>query len=249
MKNNPNSVPRFMILTVIGLFVAPLFVLPVSSDEKYTEQVIASEQKAVVGKVGEVDKLPNQSIKVSPESIRVETLEQGYTSVAPPPPPEVLPAMIHNKQPTFFNDVKWALQWPFPVGVPVSGVYGPRIAPCAGCSSNHKGVDFTPGYGSPTQVIYPGVVKSVKNSGNSGLGYNVIIGHVIDGENVDTVYGHMITDSSELKVGDLVKTGDKVGLVGNTGSSTGAHLHFEVRVEGIQVNPFAWMSKHAGVVQ
>jgi murein DD-endopeptidase MepM/ murein hydrolase activator NlpD len=55
----------------------------------------------------------------------------------------------------------------------------------------------------------------------------------------------MITGSSPLAVGQAVKVGDLVGLVGSTGASTGAHLHLEIRPDGVAVDPFAWLEAHA----
>jgi murein DD-endopeptidase MepM/ murein hydrolase activator NlpD len=78
-----------------------------------------------------------------------------------------------------------------------------------------------------------------------GYGQYVYLEHEINNRSVLTVYAHMQRNSSPLRVGDEVEVGDFIGLVGNTGTSTGPHLHFEVRIEGDYVDPFAWLKENA----
>jgi murein DD-endopeptidase MepM/ murein hydrolase activator NlpD len=137
------------------------------------------------------------------------------------------------------------VRWPFPVAVPISDGYGARVSPCSGCSSQHKGTDFTPGVGAPITAIADGVV-SVKEVSSWGFGNHVFIDHVINGQKVTTVYAHMQEGSSALQVGDVVTAGQFVGLVGATGAATGPHLHLEIRLDGVvQVDPFAWLKANA----
>jgi hypothetical protein len=135
------------------------------------------------------------------------------------------------------------VRWPFPVAVPISSGFGNRIAPCRYCSSYHRGVDFVPGRGAPTYAMAEGVVTQSEFSG--GYGQHVYIEHQINGQSVLTVYAHLQQDSSPLRVGDRVSAGDFIGLVGSTGTSTGAHLHFEVRIDGVYVDPFAFLTANA----
>src|SRR3954468_9222087 len=147
---------------------------------------------------------------------------------------------------SFVNNRRSAVQWPFAVAVPVTDGFGYRVSPCPGCSTMHQGTDFTPGYGAPIQAIADGVVRSVKQS-NSGLGMHVVLEHLIDGDLVTSTYAHMQFGSVPLKQGQAVSVGDLVGLVGNTGSSTGPHLHLEIRLGGTKaVDAYAWLKKHAG---
>jgi murein DD-endopeptidase MepM/ murein hydrolase activator NlpD len=141
-----------------------------------------------------------------------------------------------------FTPTIGAIRWPFPYSVPISDGWGPRVAPCDGCSTFHQGVDFTPGTGTPIYAIADGVVE--EHSGDSGFdsfGNHVIIRHNIPGQNIESLYAHMITGSSILQVGDAIKVGDFIGLVGDTGSSVGAHLHFEIHIDKVPVDPFAWL--------
>lgn len=148
----------------------------------------------------------------------------------------------YNTANTFTNNPASAVQWPFPVGVPISDGFGPRVAPTAGASSNHKGVDFTPGEGTPVNAVAAGVVRLVQETDQGGLGVYVVIDHVIDGVSVSSWYGHMLTGSPVVTEGQLVVAGQQIGAVGNTGISTGAHTHLEIHVENTPVDPFAWIS-------
>ncbi|WP_394771647.1 M23 family metallopeptidase [Lacisediminihabitans sp.] len=143
----------------------------------------------------------------------------------------------------YTNDPNGTIQWPFPVAVPISSGFGPRIAPCGGCSSFHEGVDFTPGSGVPIGAIADGVVSLVSSSG--AYGNHVIIDHVVNGQKVQSLYAHMQTGSVTVAVGDVVKVTQVIGKVGSTGESTGAHLHLEIHLDGTPVDPFAWLKANA----
>ncbi|CAN5553982.1 hypothetical protein BH09ACT4_BH09ACT4_19600 [soil metagenome] len=136
------------------------------------------------------------------------------------------------------------VQWPVAPNTDVSSGFGLRIAPCWGCSSDHQGVDFDPGEGTAIHVVADGVVvESALEAG--GLGQHVVVEHNIDGKVVQTVYGHMILGSQTVRTGDKVKMGEIIGLVGSTGASTGAHLHFEVRPGGVDaIEPLHWLKKN-----
>lgn len=147
---------------------------------------------------------------------------------------------------TFTNNPNGAIQWPFPVGVPISDWYGPRVSPTEGASSNHMGVDFAPGSGVPIQIMADGVVREVVLGDNGGCGVNVTIDHMIGGQLVSSKYCHLQSGSVRVTAGQQVRVAEIVGLVGNTGVSTGAHLHFEVLLDGTrQVDPYAWLTANA----
>jgi murein DD-endopeptidase MepM/ murein hydrolase activator NlpD len=133
------------------------------------------------------------------------------------------------------------VQWPIPPSTDISDGFGYRISPCRGCSSDHQGVDFLPGYGAPIHAVADGVV--VQSASDGGLGQHVVIQHVINGQMVQTVYGHMIYGSQTVRVGDTVTRGEILGDTGSTGASTGPHLHFEVRPGGGDaVEPLSWLA-------
>ncbi|RKR73075.1 M23 family metallopeptidase [Frondihabitans australicus] len=139
-----------------------------------------------------------------------------------------------------------AVQWPFPGGAPISSGFGARqVARCSFCSTNHLGLDFTPGAGTPIHSVAAGVVSRV-DRGSGALGVNVWVDHVIAGRAVTTVYAHMLAGSPAVAPGQRVAVGQVLGRVGSTGNSTGAHLHFEVHVAGRAVDPLPWLRAHAG---
>ena len=134
------------------------------------------------------------------------------------------------------------VQWPIAPTSDISSGFGWRVAPCRwGCSSDHQGVDFDPGYGTPIEVVADGVV--VESNSDGGLGQHIIVQHQIDGAMVQSVYGHMIFGSNTVNVGDTVTRGEVIGDVGSTGASTGPHLHFEIRPDGgAAIEPLAWLA-------
>lgn len=108
--------------------------------------------------------------------------------------------------------------------------YGMRIHPIQQIPIFHHGMDFTASVGTEIYVTGDGVVTDVGYSG--GFGNRVTVDH---GFGYKTIYAHMSKFST--KVGDVVKRGQVIGLVGNTGDSTGPHLHYEVHKNGQTVNP------------
>ena len=121
-----------------------------------------------------------------------------------------------------------------PAGLPVTARltsgFGMRPHPIRGGMRAHSGVDLAAPYGSPIVATGDGVIGTAGWSG--GYGLLVAISH---GDGVQTRYGHM----SRLNVaaGQEVRRGDVIGFVGSTGQSTGPHVHYEVRVDGVATNP------------
>jgi murein DD-endopeptidase MepM/ murein hydrolase activator NlpD len=122
----------------------------------------------------------------------------------------------------------------WPVGGLLSSGYGWRRDPLTGQRALHDGVDIAALPGKPVQATASGVVAKVLQYG--GLGRAVYVSH---GYGVTTVYGHM--SRVLVKPGQRIDRGSTVGLVGNTGRSTGYHLHYEVQLEGRAVNPLPYM--------
>lgn len=145
---------------------------------------------------------------------------------------------------TFNIEMKTVVQYPVD-RVVISSGYGPRLAACHGCSTDHKGVDYTPGRGTPIYAIAHGVVT--ESGWNGGYGQVVRIEHTINGQRVESLYAHMQAGSLRHRVGDTVYAGDIIGAVGNTGVSTGPHLHFEIHVNGININPSPWLTNNVNI--
>lgn len=101
-------------------------------------------------------------------------------------------------------------------------------------SSFHKGLDMAAPEGTPYYAADSGTVLYATNDGgyNGGAGNWVVIAH---GNGIVTKYMHSLT--TFVKPGDQVQRGQNIGLVGNTGNSSGSHLHFQVEVDGVAVNP------------
>jgi len=142
------------------------------------------------------------------------------------------------------------VRWPFPFPVRISSGFGPRVAPCGGCSTYHEGVDMVPGDKAAIFSSSTGVVTT-RDAGDNGhysstYGNVVMITSKVNGHTVRFTYAHMTTGSSALQLGDTVQVGDFIGLVGETGEATGPHLHFEVNVDGVTIDPIPWMTANAG---
>ena len=113
--------------------------------------------------------------------------------------------------------------------------FGRRKAPKRGASTYHKGIDWATPVGTAVAASSGGTV--VRAGWGSGYGYVVMIQHP-DGK--QTRYGHL--SKILVKNGQTVKQGQKIALSGNTGVSTGPHIHFEILVNGVQVNPLNYMN-------
>ena len=109
--------------------------------------------------------------------------------------------------------------------------FGYRIHPIHKVRKMHQGIDFTAPRGTPIQATGNGVVERIEKR-TTGYGHNIIINH---GYGYKTLYGHM--SRFDVKKGERVKKGQQIGLVGNTGSSTAPHCHYEVHYKGTKVNP------------
>lgn len=110
--------------------------------------------------------------------------------------------------------------------------YGYRIDPVYNVRTFHKGMDFTCDKKTPVYATADGVVESAK--WQSGYGYTVVIDH---GYGYKTLYAHLLDGKFLVKPKQQVVRGEQIALSGNSGKSTGPHLHYEVLVKGRNVNP------------
>jgi murein DD-endopeptidase MepM/ murein hydrolase activator NlpD len=122
----------------------------------------------------------------------------------------------------------------WPVQGRVTGSFGERIDPFSGEGAFHRGVDIAANVG--TRIIAPadGVIRFAEIV--QGYGRTVLIDH---GNGISTLYGHM--SGYAVTPGELVHRGDTVGYVGQSGRSTGPHLHYEVRIFNTPVNPSRYL--------
>ncbi len=123
-------------------------------------------------------------------------------------------------QPVSLQDFYW-----------ISSVFGYRTDPMTKLRTMHKGIDFASSVGTPVYATGDGIVKSASYS-SGGYGREIIIDH---GFGYTTLYGHL--NSILVYKGQKIKRGMVIGNIGNTGKSTGPHLHYEVRLYNRAQNP------------
>jgi len=125
-----------------------------------------------------------------------------------------------------------------PVGWPVKGwltsSFGMRRDPFNGRRKMHEGLDIAARTGTAVVATADGIVSSVKTE--PGYGKVVIVDH---GYGYRTIYGH--NSKYYVKVGQRVRRGERIAAVGNTGRSTGSHVHYEIRLNGVPVNPYKYL--------
>jgi len=123
----------------------------------------------------------------------------------------------------------------------ISSRFGLRTHPVHGYSKMHKGVDFAASIGTPILAAGNGIVEFKGHKG--GYGNYIKIRH----NNVyATAYAHISKFAPSVKIGSKVKQGQVIAYVGNTGVTTGAHLHYEVHKHGTQINPQSVKSTSMG---
>lgn len=122
----------------------------------------------------------------------------------------------------------------------LSSGFGQRPDPFTGQRAFHSGLDLRAAYGAPVHVAATGEVTEVGSGGEFGLTV-----HVSHGYGFETVYCHL--SEARVRPGQRVKRGDTIGAVGISGRSTGAHLHYEVRVGGALRDPSAFILMPRGL--
>jgi murein DD-endopeptidase MepM/ murein hydrolase activator NlpD len=121
--------------------------------------------------------------------------------------------------------------WPVPHFYKVSSSFGPRGR------KHHDGIDIPAPRGTPIVAVDTGVVIYSDN-GIRGYGNMIVLAH---GDDIFTVYAH--NSKNKVDKGDRVDKGEVIGYIGNTGRSTGPHLHFEIRVKNKVKNPARFLSQ------
>jgi murein DD-endopeptidase MepM/ murein hydrolase activator NlpD len=136
------------------------------------------------------------------------------------------------------HSTQYRFTWPEPKAQ-ISQPFGPSTywfePPYGRYPHFHTGIDLVEPFGSPVYAADDGVVALVGSS-SSGYGNYVVIAH---SGGLDTLYGHLST--ALVKVGQSVTQGMPVGLEGSSGNSTGAHLHFELRINQVPINPAPYL--------
>ena len=202
---------------------------------KADQEAIRAEKEAVRAeqekKVAEAKKLLDE-INASAEKVN-EALDAENAAIAK------LNADIAKKQKEMEEerrknnvvlDTGSGYTWPLPGYYKLTSAFGYRIHPITGRPHSHTGIDIPAPYGTSVKAARGGQV--ITSGRHSSYGEYVVIDH---GNGNSTLYAHM--SSRSVSVGQIVKQGQEVGKVGSTGSSTGNHLHLEIRVNYTRVDP------------
>ena len=126
--------------------------------------------------------------------------------------------------------------WPTHGGL--TGFFGGRSDPFSGEPEYHTGIDIAAAKGQPVYATADGVVQSASYTGD--YGNLIVLKHAFG---LTTRYGHL--SAYHVKIGDTVTRGDLIGYIGSTGRSTGAHLHYEILVNGQLMNPLQLLTSTA----
>lgn len=135
------------------------------------------------------------------------------------------------------NFVGGVMLWPCPSSKRITSYYGGRKSPGGVGSTNHKGIDIGASAGAAIVAALDGTV--VGSGYNRARGNYLMVDH---GGGIITLYQHGLDNSKKVKMGDRVKKGQTIMGVGSTGYSTGNHLHFEVIVKGVNVDPLTYLT-------
>ncbi|MBN2378607.1 M23 family metallopeptidase [candidate division WOR-3 bacterium] len=201
----------------------------------------------------DAQKLPSTSDAESPDSLAIGGADietESYLEGLLKTPQDSLGSTIDNEAVTLakslrekrndlrdlrnFLEKKATLLEGRPVGWPTSGIISSRFGPRG--RGFHSGIDIANTIGTPIYATGDGVVTFKGYVG--AMGKEVEINH---GSEFTTVYGHL--SRYGVDIGDRVERGDIIGYIGNTGRSTGPHLHYEVRVNGVPVDPWPYIQK------
>lgn len=164
------------------------------------------------------------------------TIDQFYTLRAQALSGRVSRALENGLTPSFTGDWTALADAPslWPLEGRVSSSFGERQDPINGEGAFHTGIDICAPYGTPVRAAADGDV--VEAAMNGGYGREILLDH---GHDVQTLYGHL--SAIAVVAGEHVIRGQIIGYVGESGRATGPHLHYEVRVHDVPVNPHKYL--------
>ena len=227
--HKPRTSVARMLVSVVALAFAGALVVAVSVPSN-----LFMTDVSAVAENGAVAPVEGQTLKVSADAQEATTARDSFEAISYAQALALKYAGVDYS----YAVTSGAVRWPFPYAVPITDGFGAREG------GFHKGVDFVPGAGTPIYAIADGVATTAIYD-NSGYGQHVVLQHTLGGVDIESLYAHMIEGSSPIVVGQAVKVGDFLGLVGDTGIAYGAHLHFEIHVNKVPVDPFAWLQANA----
>lgn len=195
-------------------------------EQQVQKDTLVSQKASLDAKVAEaqalVKKIQSQEADYKATQAALKAEEDAVEAQIKKKQKELQAAMDAGKI-SFDPGTGW--QWPVAGCYTITSMYGGRIHPITGKPSNHTGTDVAAPRNTPIKSARGGVVTI--STYNNSYGNYVVVDH---GGGVATLYAHM--NSRAVKEGQVVSQGQLLGYVGTTGSSTGYHLHFELRING-----------------
>jgi murein DD-endopeptidase MepM/ murein hydrolase activator NlpD len=242
-KRAAKQLRSLLVLSLVGGLVAtaaiPAFAGVLKQDEPMTLQQMAVEDA--------------QSVVVASDAVGAELARDSYSAttseeIAKKKAAEAAAARARQSaqvaaSTNFKVDLSMvapgsgAVRWPV-TNYTLTDTFGTR-------GGAHRGIDLVAPAGTPIYAAAAGVVK-VSSEAYYDYGVAITIDHVINGVKVNTLYAHQSYGSRQVVAGQTVQAGQLIGLVGSTGRSTANHLHFEVYMNGANVDPLAWLNANAG---
>ena len=164
------------------------------------------------------------------------SIDQFYTLRAQALSGRITRALESGLSPSFIGDWTELADAPslWPLEGRVGSSFGERQDPINGEGAFHSGIDIEAPYGTPVRAAGDGVVTGMEMG--AGYGRQILLDH---GHDVLTVYGHL--SAIAVVPGQHVSRGEVIGYVGQSGRATGPHLHYEVRVHRVPVNPHKYL--------
>lgn len=203
----------------------------VAFNEQIIEKVNSLDSAEKI--VNDIKELTNNSINLSINTKITKDIENLQTNTLEIAKQNIIERLDINAITNSISDINGVKIGTVPVSGYISSRYGVRSRLR---SSTHTGLDIAASEGTPIKVIAQGTVTYAGWYGPYGL-----LVKVDHGKGVETWYAH--TSKINVKKGQKVNSGDIIALVGNTGNSTGAHLHLEIRINGVHVNPQKYLYK------
>jgi murein DD-endopeptidase MepM/ murein hydrolase activator NlpD len=195
-------------------------------EAKATYQRLLAKQEAERQARLEAERKRQEELRrLAEERRRREALRQAQLRQA-----QLRQAQVQRPQVRRVSYQEGGMRWPLS-GFRITTYFGGRGA----FQRYHTGIDLAAPYGTPIVAAKSGQVE-VAGWSSMGYGFHVVLDH---GGGVETLYAHM--SRIAVRPGQWVEAGDLIGYVGSTGWSTGPHLHFEVRVNGVPRNPLAYL--------
>ena len=198
------------------------------AEQEAAKAVQVAAQDELEARQSEVDSLISE---ISAQEDKLEAAEAALKREA-----NAMDAKIKELERQYANQIanvpsESGYLWPLPASWnTLSSLYGSRIHPITRKPNNHTGIDIPASAGTNIYAAKSGVVTT--STYNSSYGNYVVVSH---SDGTSTLYAHM--KKRNATVGQTVKQGAVIGYVGTTGSSTGNHLHFEVRINGNRTDP------------